>query len=483
MSEVKSKNVKKKLLIGAILVLLAAGAVGWFAWYKFFRELDERPFANEIERFKYGSVGGEATAGLPYWIWVVLPRVFPDLMPGPGGYKSFGVVWEEGRELPVGFTKKTVGFPRVGNNCAICHTGTYRTKNDEVPTVVPGAPAHTLNVQGLFRFLFAAAADPRFTASIILPEIKSEIELSWLDQQLYRFVIIPFTRRELQKQGRLLAWMDRPGVPEWGPGRDDAFNLPKYAVAQLPWDDSVGQCDFASVWSMKTRQGPDLLLNWGGETPAFHSVLVDSALGVGAQPGRELDRRLAELDEFFSNLAPPSYPFPIDQALAETGKPLYDAHCAECHEPGREKTNRIIPIEEIGTDRERFDTWTQAAADAFNREMDDMGYERAPVIKNDGYYSPPLDGLWMRAPYLHNGSVPNLRDILQPPAQRTEVFYRGYDVYDPANVGFVTDGAEAERVGWRHDTSVRGDGNEGHTYGTHLSGNEKAALLEYLKTL
>ena len=51
---------------------------------------------------------------------------FPDLMPGPGGYKSFGMVWEEGHEIPVGFSKKVVGFARITNNCAVCHTATYR---------------------------------------------------------------------------------------------------------------------------------------------------------------------------------------------------------------------------------------------------------------------------------------------------------------------------------------------------------------------
>jgi len=94
-----------------------------------------------------------------------------------------------------------------------------------------------------------------------------------------------------------------------------------------------------------------------------------------------------------------------------------------------------------------------------------------------------LDGIWLRAPYLHNGSVPHLRDLLEPEAKRTKVFYRGYDVYDPVNVGFKTDWPEKERTGWRFDTSERGNSNTGHNYGTDLSPDEKRALLEYLKTL
>jgi hypothetical protein len=104
-------------------------------------------------------------------------------------------------------------------------------------------------------------------------------------------------------------------------------------------------------------------------------------------------------------------------------------------------------------------------------------------VKLEGYQSPPLDGVWMRAPYLHNGSVPTLRDLLSAVEDRPKVFYRGYDVYDPINVGFITNGFDTRRYGWKHDTAERGNGNQGHTYGTQLSVDEKASLVEYLKTL
>ena len=70
-----------------------------------------------------------------------------------------------------------------------------------------------------------------------------------------------------------------------------------------------------------------------------------------------------------------------------------------------------------------------------------------------------------------------------PPEKRTPVFYRGYDVYDPQNMGFVSSGAEAARVGFKYDTGVPGNGNGGHLYGTSLNPADKAALIEYLKTL
>src|ERR1022692_4297813 len=480
----------------AILAILCFVVV--FAWYKFFREVPQPAFADEGERFKYGSVGAENSRGIPYWIWLVLPRVFPDLMPGPGGYKSFGVVWEPGQEIPVGFSKRTIGFPRIANNCAICHVGTWRTDASDLPHVVIGAPAHTSNLQSMIRFLTNCAADPRFNADTLLGQIERETKLSLVDRLIYRFALIPLTRRALQKQATTMAWMNRPGWPDWGTGRDDPMNLTKYFMTSMPVDNTTGQADFPSVWNLKIRKGDGLFLNWSCDTPAVRSVLIDSALGLGAAPDPtvpldtlnwRLERRawfvvrMAELDEYLSALAPPPSPFPVDAALAAKGKQVYAQSCASCHEPGQPQTSRLIPIADIGTDRNRMDTWNQAAADQANEKVKEIGIIRPNMVKQEGYVSPPLDGLWMRAPYLHNGSVPTLRDLMAPVAERTKVFYRGYDVYDPVNVGFVTAGAAAEREGWKNDTSVRGNGNQGHTYGVELPEQDKNALLEYMKTL
>jgi len=100
-----SPKTKRCLLISAIVlaVLLAFGA--WFTWTKFFRE-EKEVFASEEEHFKYGSLGAEGDRGIPYYLWLVLPRVFPDLMPGPGGYKSLGVVWKRDAKFRSVFRKK-----------------------------------------------------------------------------------------------------------------------------------------------------------------------------------------------------------------------------------------------------------------------------------------------------------------------------------------------------------------------------------------
>jgi hypothetical protein len=491
---------KKKIILWTVAaVVVLGGFTSLFVWYKFFREEPEPHWANEAERFKYGSIGAESARGIPYWIWLVLPRVFPDYLPASGGYKSFGLVWEEGHEMPVGFTKRVIGFPRVANNCAICHVGTWRSKVEEVPHVVVAAPANTVDVQSLLRFLAKCGADSRFNAATLLAAIKQETNLSFVDRLIYRMVLIPFTRKALIQQQQQFAWMNRPGWPDWGIGRDDPMNLTKYFMTSMPVDNTTGQADFPSNWNLQTRKGTNLFLNWSCDTPAVRSVLIDSALGLGAAPDKSnpIDRlvwaykrrpwfvkRMEDLDNFLSELPPPKYPFPINTNLAYTvGKPLYDRLCADCHEPGKPRTNTPVPLTEIGTDRERMDTWTQAAADQANAAVKQLGIIRPNMVKQEGYQSMPLDGLWMRAPYLHNGSVANQRELLEEPAKRSVAFYRGSDIYDPVNIGFLTNAPATGEHAWFVDTRVRGNGNGGHTYGTSLAPAEKEALLEYLKTL
>ena len=102
--------------------------------------------------------------------------------------------------------------------------------------------------------------------------------------------------------------------------------------------------------------------------------------------------------------------------------------------------------------------------------------------KTEGYANMPLDGVWLRAPYLHNGSVPTLRALLFP-EERPRTFYRGYDVYDWQTVGLrVGWPRRAERSGVRFDTSARGNSNAGHLYGSELSPADREALIEFLKT-
>jgi len=96
------------------------------------------------------------------------------------------------------------------------------------------------------------------------------------------------------------------------------------------------------------------------------------------------------------------------------------------------------------------------------------------------YKARPLNGIWASAPYLHNGSVPNLWELLQKPEKRAVTFNVGSWEIDPVNVGFSTAKEDATSM---FDTSLTGNSNKGHLYGTKLSDKEKWELIEYLKTL
>ncbi len=480
-------------LTGAALAVI--GVIGAMIGYdRGFREYPQPDWVTTTPemRFKYGSIGAEFDAGIPYWIFYVLPRVFPEKFTQdgkvvPGGYAALGVPWEMGRELPVGFTKKTIGFPRVANNCAVCHTTTYRTSPDSNPVFVVGGPAHTTNVQGFFRLLIDCAKDPRFNADILMAEINRVTALDWIDKALYRFFVIPITRQRLLEREAQFAWIYRKDFPDWGRGRDDAMNLTKYFMIKAPMDDTFGPTDMPSVWNLKKYVwDKGHRMNYAGDSHDATSVIMDSALGLlGAPPKHKEDfvGQVKWLHDYLSELPPPKYPFPINEAKAATGKPLFDAHCASCHRS--EKTGTPLPLAEVGTDRGRLDSWNKGAAVKANQVVKEMGLQRRGLVEEDlkGYVAAFLDGIWLKAPYLHNGSVPTLRDLLEPAAKRPKVFWRGYDVYDPVKVGFVSDGPEAQRVGTRLDTGSKAGGNQGHEFGTGLTAVEKEALLEYLKTL
>ena len=533
-----------------IILVVIAGLGAWFTWYKFFREVPEAEWTEDTEnnhsaqdiQFMYGSIGGEHDAGIPYWIVYVLPRIFPDKLPGPGGYASFGLAWDQGKDLPVGFTTKVIGFKRVAQNCAVCHTASYRTKPNELPKFVPTGPAHTFNLEAFFRFLVDCAGDPRFNADTLMNEINQSKpkDFTFVDGLIYRYILIPITKQRLLERKPRFEWIYRHKPPEqwpdWGRGRDDAMNLTKYFLTATPkMDDTLGPTDMPSIWNLKKyNRGPlvqdpscgkDALpktrMNFAGDSCNARSVLIDSALGLlgAAPPSNHIFlNKIDWLETYLSNYPPPRYPFPIDQAKAATGKAVFDQHCMRCH--ASNDTGTVMPLTEVdpvkhvtlGTDPARVESWNADAAVRANNFVKSFGIDRPGLVqaKPTGYIRAFLDGIWLRAPYLHNGSVPTLRDLLNPAAARPKVFYRGYDVYDPEDVGFISRKVQADRLTFSWDevprvatryevcmatkddvcllvngkeVPVRSNSNAGHEFGTDLPPDKKDALLEYLKTL
>ncbi|WP_051299897.1 di-heme-cytochrome C peroxidase [Methylobacter luteus] len=96
------------------------------------------------------------------------------------------------------------------------------------------------------------------------------------------------------------------------------------------------------------------------------------------------------------------------------------------------------------------------------------------------YRARPLDGIWATAPYLHNGSVPNLYQLLLPPDERQQTFYVGSHEFDPETVGYRS---KPGQRAFLFDASLPGNLNTGHYYGTDLTDDERRDLIEFMKTL
>lgn len=456
-------------------------------------------FASLEEHFKYGSTGGERDAGVPLALWKVLPVMFSEFLPEPEkGLASLGFVFDSTRpsdqDLPVGVSKRNVqGIERVFLNCAVCHVGTVRDTPESKPRIIIGMPANTVDLQGFERFLFACATSEKFTPERIGAEMKRiGVTDDIINRLIFRYIAIDLGRRRLLFLRDRFRFMDRE--PDAGPGRVDTFNPPKvllnFPMALVPEEEWVGNCDLPSIWNQGPRKG--MALHWDGNNTSVEERNRSASFGTGAIPPT-LDRAsMKKMEAWLNDAKPPAFPYPVDEALARRGAPIYAEYCARCH--GRsgqdfagEGVGKITPIEAIRTDRHRLDSYS--AELCANQNLLYAGYpeERFSHFKKTfGYANQPLDGVWLRAPYLHNGSVPTLRDLLNPASQRPKSFYRGYDVYDPKNVGFVTSVShEKTKKYFAFDTTLPGNGNAGHdgaAYGTELPPAEKNALIEYLKT-
>jgi hypothetical protein len=229
----------------------------------------------------------------------------------------------------------------------------------------------------------------------------------------------------------------------------------------------------------------------------FDPVTYESTLRIG---------NLHQLEILTHKLWPPKWREDvlggIDQNKAEQGRQIFQQKCADCHQ------NRLFAQTEIGTDPNRANSFGQpvgktpfpkavapiltalkkrAFADDGIGPEEQAKMDANPVVwRSTGQYlARPLNGIWATGPYLHNGSVPTLHDLLHP-EQRPAKFKTGGREFDPVKVGYQRDSTVDGANVWLFDTSQPGNSNIGHsgeTFGTTLPEDQKSALLEYLKKL
>jgi len=516
-----------RAVLGLVALLIAGGIV-----YAVVRD-QPKDYTDNAEHYKYGSIGTEPGVSLfspvggrlpPEWIFKVLPQVCT-FMPS---YERLGLIYEAETDgpdrgklkgLPVGISqRRRLGSDLIGVNCAFCHTGTYRTDSHSQPIVVPGMPSQQTDVQQLFRYIFECVRSSDFTTENVIREIsKAGGPSGFFDRLMYR-LLIPATRSRVAELEGKLSVLAGDRIPRPGPGRLDTLTPAK--AVEVGWDleqrlaryglaDLVGNMDFSPTWNLEKHKG--MQMHWDGNLGKVDEAILSAVLAVGGKPQTVDNTRLERVKRFMFALPAPKYPFQIDERLADAGKIVFDNTddkdngCARCHEGAN--AGRVTPIEILKTDRYRLDTFTRefsiSLPTAMNRNYARSEYSFTTFRKTKGYVNVLLDGIWARAPYLHNGSVPSLRNLLQPVPCRPRVFHRGSDVYDPENVGFESwaeydptcppqsggqggsppatapNGAKL----FRFDTSLPGNSNSGHVWGTTLCDADKTALLEYLKRL
>ena len=205
----------------------------------------------------------------------------------------------------------------------------------------------------------------------------------------------------------------------------------------------------------------------------------------------ELDDKFPDLLAYLYTLEPPAYPQSINNTLAETGEVIFSENCQECHGTyGADESfpNLLVDLARIGTDPLLVTgyegTHYEYMVNWFNTGWFGQQPNAGQLVPRNGYLAQPLDGIWATAPYLHNGSVPTLEDLLNS-EQRPTYWKRSFNTSD----------IDFEKVGWNYtvedskvdtdtyDTTKEGYGNQGHNFGDHLTSSERTALIEYLKTL
>ena len=491
--------------------------------------------AADLEYFLHGSMGTEV---VPERVLTAFRAVYPDLFPGQD-LAAFGLITGAG-DLPVGMTRRPVphlgSLPSLGINCAACHTTEVQPQDGAPPVRLLGTTGH-FDAEAFFGAVTAAelrTADPTNMAAFLRASLRAadpggaNAALPKLDAALAQqkdeiakaIAADPAGSKgigpgELHKLTAADLAIDRTGVeagpdlaalarahlrlfhnmrvalhipdqlpaalpPASGPGRNDAFGLLAASLFQAPTD--YAPVKYGLCWNAGARPW----VHWDANTRSPLGRNILAALGLGAPLlGRRavLDLALVQRQTTLTDvIQPPRWPWAVDRDAASRGARVYNENCAQCHN-GPETDARLCEPARIGTDPRRASGFDAAHAELFDQFFQELQLEgftapAEPPIRSTGkYLAPGLAGVWARSPYLHNGAVRTLAELLAPPSMRSRTFHRGSRVYDREQLGFVDDGT------YVLDTTTPGNGNGGHDYGTALATAERRDLLEFLKTL
>lgn len=408
--------------------------------------------------------------GMPYDAYARLnPETDPDdLLPGREGRNA---------EMPYNLTAHETadGVEVVASNCLLCHAARFDGE------LVVGLGNEFLDFTG----------DPRGVVNSSGAYVRGAAETAawqrWADRiegiapytQMATIGVNPATNLTwaliAHRDPETLAWSREPLIEP--PPTDP---LP---VSVPPW------------WRMSKKHAMFYTTIGRGDHARF-MILASLFCADTVEEVEAADAYAPDIRAFIESVEPPEFPYPIDDDVAAEGKVVFEENCSSCHGTyGEDESypNLVIPLDVIGTDAEYALAATDGRRDRFYEWVARSPYAQSVTTgPAPGYIAPPLDGVWATAPYLHNGSVPDVATLLDSPRRpglwRHETEPRRYDpeilgwAWERLERGQASATSREERVRI-YDTTLPGYGNGGHRFGDALTEQERNAVIEYLKTL
>ena len=258
------------------------------------------------------------------------------------------------------------------------------------------------------------------------------------------------------------------------------------ATVELPTE--VIPSDVPAWWLLKKKNA--MFYNGFGRGD-FGKFLMGSALLTikDTLHANKVDAHMPDVLSYLYTIEPPKYPMQIDQQLAQQGKIIFENTCSGCHGSygsNGDYPNLLIPESIIGTDSllNKSNYQYSDMIEWYNKSWFSKGDHPAKLAPFNGYIAPPLDGVWITAPYFHNGSVPTIEAVLNSKL-RPKYWTRNFDAteYNYEKLGWQFQPLAAAGNKYVYNTDLPGYGNYGHYFGDHLTDAERNAVIEYLKTL
>ncbi len=378
------------------------------------------------------------------------------------------------KEVPYDYTVVTApnGELIVAPNCMQCHAQIFNGK------LIMGLGNSTID------FTHGAKLDPRNAAAAERLLIKTDPKKYEAAEPFLR--VVKGIGGQLHTEVRGVNTADRLAALLASHRDPKTFRWNDQPLLEVASE--VIPTDVPAWWMLKKKNA--MFYNGFGRGDFGRFLMASNLLTVNdTSESREVDTHFNDVLAYINSIQPPPYPNPVNKTLVKQGGILFVQNCSKCHGSyGREGKypNLLIPESEIQTDSFLYKSNYQSYqfVEWFNNSWFAQGDHPARLEPFNGYIAPPLDGIWLTAPYLHNGSVPDLETLLNSKERPTN-WSRDFDnpVYDYDKLGWKYDTGTTSRGTTVYNTKLPGYGNYGHNYGDKLSTRERKAIIEYLKTL